>query len=232
MLPAATERPLSDLLNTADPGWPVVLDLIAAATNAVEVLPRERARSEQTLLRLQVTTRAPLGAIAYECGGLLIDHGWVRVLGGGHSRLPRDVASWNLGAGEDRNDRLPGALLVADDVLGGFFAINGDAFPGPPKNVHYFAPDTLAWEDLGRGYTEFLRFLMVADLDAFYEERRWPGWQDEVSQLNGDSVFSILPFLWVSGPPIAERSRRAVPVDELWGLQQEIRRKLVEEGSG
>ncbi len=227
-----TERPLSDLVNTGDPGWSVVLDMIETATNTVEVLPPDRARCEETLLRIQVTTRAPLGAIAYECGGLLVDHGWVRVLGGGHARLPRDLATWNLGPREAPNHRVPGAFLIGDDVLGGFFAINGNAFPGPVENVHYFAPDTLEWEDLGRGYTEFLNLLMLADLDEFYEDRRWPGWQDEVSRLDGGRGYSILPFLWAEGPPIAERDRRAIPLGELWDVQQQIRQQLFEQGPG
>lgn len=45
------------------------------AKNPVEVLPVNGADRESALLALQVTTRSPMGAIVYETGGLLIDHG-------------------------------------------------------------------------------------------------------------------------------------------------------------
>jgi hypothetical protein len=219
-------RPLNELINAAEPGWPAVVDLIASGKNDVEVLPGDRTRSEAALERIQVTTRSPMGAIVYESGGLLVDHGWIRMLGGGHDRLPRDLATWNYGTTWGEEQRLPGAFLVADDVLGGFFAINGGALPGGSGHVHYFAPDTLEWEDMERGYTDFLHFLTVADLDNFYEDRRWHGWQDDVSNLDGDRGVMVYPFLWAKGPPIVERQRRPVPVAELWALHRDFQRQL------
>ncbi len=37
---------------------------------------------------------------------------------------------------------MPSYLLVADDVSGGFFAINGGAFDGKAGNIFYYAPDS------------------------------------------------------------------------------------------
>ena len=82
-------RPLSELINTEDPAWPMVQELIANATNPVEVLPAHPVDREVALHAIQVTTRSTMGAIVYETGGLLIDHGWLRILGSGHDRLPR-----------------------------------------------------------------------------------------------------------------------------------------------
>ena len=65
------KRSLKELIHTEDPGWPVVQEWIAAARNSVEVLSAERARGEETLLYLQVTTRSPMGAISLETGGIL-----------------------------------------------------------------------------------------------------------------------------------------------------------------
>ena len=48
--------------------------------------------------------------------------------------------------------RMPSYLLVADDVLGGFFAINGSAFAGEAGNVFYYAPGSGEWEDCEMGY--------------------------------------------------------------------------------
>jgi hypothetical protein len=59
------------------------------------VLKVDRAAGERALVGLQVTSQSPLGAIALETGGLLVDHGWIRVLGGGSPRLPRAIHEWN-----------------------------------------------------------------------------------------------------------------------------------------
>ncbi len=213
-----TQRPLSDLINEVEHAWPGVLEMVQTAKNDVVVLPDEANRGDETLLRMQVTTRSPMGAIVHKSGGLLIDHGWIRLLGAGHPRLPRSLASWNFGDINEPRERMPGALLVADDVLGGFFALNGGALAGAPGNVHYLPPDTLKWEDLGRGYTAFLAFLLTGNLAKFYEGFRWPGWEAECSTLDGDRAYSIIPFLFTAGPPFEQRSRRPVPVEELWSL--------------
>jgi hypothetical protein len=91
----------------------------------VRELSVERRLGESALYALQVSSRSPMGAIALETGGLLIDHGWIRVLGGGSAELPRTIHEWNdLKPGQAAR-RVPGAILVADDVIGGLFAVNG-----------------------------------------------------------------------------------------------------------
>jgi hypothetical protein len=167
-----------------------------------------------------------MGAVVYETGGLLIDRGWLRMLGSGHPRLPRTLPGWNKGRTWIEGESAPPILVVADDVVGGSFAINGGALDGPTGYVHYFAPDRLAWETLECGYSDFLRWTLLGDVETFYEGMRWPGWRAEVSELPGDRVFSIYPFLWTKGPPIAERSRKAVPMAELFALQFDIQRQM------
>ena len=100
----------------------------------------------------------------------------------------------------------------------GFFAINGGGIGPEAGCVYYFATDTLEWESLGRGYTDFLQWLFAGDLAKFYEPYRWAGWQDEVRDVSGDEAFSIYPFLAEKGPSIEQRSRRAVPIEELYRL--------------
>lgn len=130
-------RALADLLH-ADDALPLLREWASAAPHPVEILaPDDGAR---TLLALQVTTRSPLGAVAYHTGGILVDRGWLRILGAGAPRLPRALDLWNAA------HPVPDGWLVADDAVGGFFAWRQ---PGP--TVHYLAPDTLGWEDLGLG---------------------------------------------------------------------------------
>lgn len=190
---------------------------ITKATNPVIVLEGDPEAGRRSLLALQVTSRSPMGALALETGGLLIDGGWIRVYGSGHARLPRALDTWNrLGADEMR--RCPETLLVGNDAVGGFFAVNGGGIAGPPGHVFYFSPGSLAWAEVADSYSAWLWSLFTGDLAAFYEKERWDGWREDVGKLAGDRGFSIYPPLWTAGPAIGERSRKDVPIEELWGL--------------
>lgn len=75
-----TRRPLEELLATDTPPWPLLRGWVAAAKNQVQVLPAGPDAGSD-LHALQVTARSTLGAVVHETGGLLVDHGWVRLLG-------------------------------------------------------------------------------------------------------------------------------------------------------
>jgi hypothetical protein len=209
---------LHDLINVAEPAWPLVSDWIRESLRTIQVLPADPQKCREALAATQVTTRSPLGAVIYETGGIFVDHRWVRLLGSGHKLMKRSVPSWNAEHLNATLARQPPFLLVADDVIGGFFAINGGAFGPNRGDIYYFAPDTLEWESLQRGYSDFLRWLFAGDLAMFYADQRWPGWENEVGQLTGDEAILVYPFLSTESTPIAERHRSRVPIGELYRL--------------
>jgi hypothetical protein len=213
-------RPVHELVDEKEPGWPLVQQWISEAVIALEVLPADRAVAEKALHGTQVTTRSPMGAIVYNSAGLLLDSGWLRILGaGGHPRFQRSLPEWNEG-------RTNGYYLVADDAVGGFFALNGGALGQDHGKVYYYAPDSLRWEPCDFTYSQFLVWAMSASLREFYESLRWDGWQAEVSQLTADQATSFFPFLFAEGPALKDRSREAVPVAEQYALQFDIQRQL------
>lgn len=211
-------RPLAELIDAAAPGLAVVREWMAQANNQVEELPGTRAAGERALHALQITSRSPMGALALETGGLLIDHGWLRVLGGGSERIPRALDTWNGILPGEQARRLEYAVLMADDAVGGFFALNGGGLDGPVKHVFYYAPDSLQWEEVAESYSDWLFWAMTGDLAKFYETLRWPGWQAEVAALRGDQAIHVYPPLFTAGEDLAHRSRRPVPLEELWRL--------------
>jgi hypothetical protein len=156
-------RPVHELVDDREPGWPLVQQWLSEAVIGVEVLPADRAAAEAALFATQVTTRSPMGAIVYNCAGLFLDSGWLRILGaGGHRRFQRSLPTWNEG-------RSNGYYLVADDAVGGFFALNGGALGQDRGNVYYYAPDSLRWEPCDFGYSQFLVWAMTASLGDFYD---------------------------------------------------------------
>jgi hypothetical protein len=226
-------RPLHELLEVDDPAWPKVQSWIVEAANSVEVLPPENVHRTQALLEAQVTTRSPMGAIVYHTGGLLIDKGWLRLLGSGHPRLPRSMSAWNRGRSTKPDGTSLGFWLIADDVVGGFFALDGGALGAGKGEVYYFAPDALRWESMsGMNYSQFLNWSLSLSLAKFYQSMRWDGWEDEVAALNGDQSLSIYPFLFTKeGKNIASCSRKACPVSEIFSLNVIELPKQLESGT-
>jgi hypothetical protein len=213
-------REVNELINKEEPGWELVSEWIDEATNKLEILPKDSLKADSSLYKAQVTTRSPMGAIIYETGGILIDDGWIRILGSGHEKLNRNVMDWNKGKSYNKlGERLP-FLLIADDVLGGFYAINAGGFD--KKNigkVFYFAPERLKWESMDMTYSQFIIFCLQGDLDGYYKGFRWTDWKKDVPNLDGNKGIHCFPFLWSKeGSDINTVSRKAVPIQELWDM--------------
>lgn len=211
-------RSLEDLINSSDSALPLIKTMLEETRLDHQLLPPSSANA-RVLSALQVTTRSTLGAMAYETGGLLIDHGWLRVLGSGHGHLSRNLADWNEG-------RVQGALLVADDAVGGFFAINGGGLGADVGAMYYWAPDTLQWEPLEVGYSDFLAWALSDQLAVFYQDLRWDGWQAEVQALSADQCFSFYPFLWTREGSVQHSHRAMIDVGECFATHLDLARTL------
>jgi hypothetical protein len=217
-------RTYAELLSD-DPAWPELQKAASSAGNRVEILaPVGDAERRVSLEDIQVTTRSTLGAIAHETGGILVDRGFLRHLGSGCPRLPRRLVGWN----DDLGVALSRFIIVADDVVGGVFAIDAGELGKVQGRVHYFAPDSLEWEDTELGHTDFVHWTFEGDLATFYESMRWPGWEHDIALLGGDQSLSIVPPMWTESErlTIAQRDRRPVPANELWRLQQDFAKAL------
>lgn len=192
------------------PAWLDVEGWLRAGMLPLEILPADLDRRDAVLKDVGVSLGSALGSIIHETGGLLVDYGWIRILGSGHVRLPRTARVE------------PPLVHVADDAVGGFFAL----LP-PEGSVGYLAPDTLEWEDLEMKYSAWLRWCLTDQVATFYQDYRAPDWQDRVRTLGPDQGFMIYPFPWAKeGGPIPERSWKPVPVSELYGMALEMRRQM------
>ena len=209
---------IEDLIDVDEPAIDLLNQWVRESELTCEILPPS-AQREEVLLNLQVTTHSTLGALAYNTGGVLIDDGWLRLLGSGHARIGRNLSEWNATRGE-------GYLLVGDDAVGGFFAINGGGLGPNVKLVYYWPPDSLDWECLDLGFTDFVHAFMTSRIGKFYEGLRWPSWRSDTKSLSGDRCFSFYPFLWTNeGSP--EASQRAnVSVIEAFDLKVDIVKQL------
>lgn len=197
--------------------WAEVSAAVAAAPYPVQVLPADPARAEGCLAALGITNRSWLGAVVANTGGLLVDHGWLRVLGGGHDGLP-DVVT--------EADPTANLVVVGYDVMGGQFAWL-PAQPSGKPTIHYFGPDDLAWQDMEQGYADWLYAVLAGSLTRFYDTLRWPGWEAEVGALAIDQGISAWPPPWAEeGSDLSTVSRKAVPLAELVSFYQDAARQM------
>lgn len=188
-------RVLSELLDQQDPALPLLLRWADdPAGNRARLLPPEDGIRTETLLRLQITTRSMLGAVAYETGGVAIAEGLVRLLGsaGGRSLIQAaDLAGCPLDGSQ------PDVIVVADDVLGGLFALNGGRFGAAGQGeVFHLAADDIVWTPLGVGYTDFVAWCLSGDLNQLYGPLADLDEYKALPRPPFDATYSFYPCLW------------------------------------
>jgi hypothetical protein len=222
---------LDELINKTDPAWPLVQKWLVTAKNKVEILEVDSANAKKALFDAQVSTYSTLGGVIYNTGGIMIDNGWLRILGSGSTKLNRTVPEWNKGKTIKAYGDKPAYLLVADDAAGGFFAINYGAFGKDLKNVYYLAPNSLKWEPLSLGYSEFVLFCFEGDLAEFYKGLRWSTWNQFIANLDGSKSYSFRPYLWSKeGTDIEKCTRKLVTTEELFKFNLTKQKELNPDG--
>ncbi|WP_194925962.1 DUF2625 domain-containing protein [Catenulispora pinisilvae] len=228
-------RELTELIEVEDPAWPDLQALFAACPIPLTVFAPDARESTRGLLQLQVTARSMLGGLTLHSGGLLVDDGWVRVFGGGSGEdgsLPSLARVNGFPATFDPAWQAQAGLVVAHDVLGGVFAVNGVdpaavGRPGQPGQMTYFAPDTLEWEALDIGHSAWLGWLLSERLEGFYSALRWEGWRAEVAAAGPAQGISVFPFLWSKqAEDVATTSRRTVPMAGVLGISADFANQI------
>ena len=157
----------------------------------------------------------------------MIDKGWIRILGSGSEKLNRGLGEWNKGKTFKNYGDQPTHFLIADDIIGGYFALNAGGIGRELGKVYYLPQDTLKWECLDIGYSEFLYWALTGDVHGFYELFRWKNWERDIQTANGNQVFSFVPFLWTEeGKDIENTCRSLVPVEENYHLTLDFQQQF------
>lgn len=220
-------RKVQELIDFNDSSWPGIKELAKSSKNKVEILTANEQEAGDALYKTQVSTRSTLGAIIYMSGGILIDDGWIRILGAGNKKLKRTLPDWNKGKTFDEFGEQSPFLLIADDAIGGFFMLNGGGLGNDLGGIYYFAPDSLEFEPLDLNYTQFINFCFNGNLEEFYKNYRWKSWKEDVSKLDCDKVFNFFPYLWSKeGKDIENSLKVEVPTEEQYSLNMDFRKQL------
>ena len=221
-------RDINELVEVAEPSWPWLVNDFAGSFTGHVVLDPDPERCRATLHQLQVTARSPLGAITLNTGGILAFDGWLRIYGGsggGPGGLPGMAEVNGFPETVQESWQPPAGLIIAHDVLGGVYVLNGMApeqhgRPGRPGGVVYFSPVTLTWHDLELGHSHWLGWLLDGGATSHYHDVLWPTWRGEVAELGLRDGITVYPFLWSqeAQEDMASTSRKAVPLGQILDL--------------
>lgn len=198
--------------------WENILEWQSQSKNQVRMIPADTTRAAFTLFRGNYELTSTLAAFVYHSGGMMVDNGWLRVLGSGSKDFNRGIFEWN----KDKYVWGPDSiayLMIADDVVGGFFALFmtphtelDDAF------VYYQGPNDRHWVSTGLDYDGFLQFCFFGEIKMFYNNYRWDGWKEEIHLINSNQTISCYPQYWREGARDTKLKRRVIPVQRLWEL--------------
>ncbi|MER5533525.1 DUF2625 family protein [Streptomyces mirabilis] len=225
-------RDLTELTDVEEPAWPLLSEAISNSRVSMDVLPVDPALARGSLLQLQASARSSLSSFVLNCGGVLLDSGWLRIYGSPDDDAPPGTPSFaEVNDFPERFDpawRPEGGLVIAHDVLGGVFVVNGPDpaqanRPGGPGEVLYFAPDSLRWDALGVGHADWLTWLLdEGGIEQFYDTLRWPGWRAETGPMPGSHGITFDPVLWTAANrrDLPAARRRAVHMSDLMDLHR------------
>lgn len=185
-----------------------ILESIKLSSKKVEILPVEETVLRQISNTFKIKEDSLFGNIVLNTGGLVIDN-WIRIYGAGQANFFQ------------RNVKFPyNNLLVAEDILGGIFALLDNG------NIKYFAPDTLTWEDNDLSYSEFIYWALHGDTDTYYQDYRWNMWQNDIENVDINNGVSFYPFPWAEEDSFEKRVRKEIPMEEIIQFQFDMASRL------
>lgn len=135
---------------------------------------------------------------------------YLRILGTGQN-LYENIFLFNLEAERAFGEK---NYIVAYDAFGGLFSTKG--------TIHYFAPDTLEWEDLDINYYEFVRWTLSEKLKDFYSAFLWDHSEELINNLKLGQGILIYPYLWAKECDINTAVKKLVPYKEILEMNAEF----------
>ena len=204
--------------------WQEINNMFISSNRELVLNSDELENGIKSLNALQITSKSALGSIVLNTSGIVIDN-WIRILGH-DSNINRGILSYNLIGENGIATKVDKMLIVADDVVGGLFALNFGKFPEGIGEVWYFAPDTLEWELLGMQYSEFIAWVAQGNINEFYSNMRWSTWKEDCKNVKFNEAILIYPFLWSNEIELEKADKKIVSAEELIKLNQEYYKKL------
>ena len=204
--------------------WQEIKNMFIKSNRKIDLNLDESKDGKKSLEILKITSESPLGSIILNTSGIVIDN-WIRIFGH-DTNTSKGVIGYNEIGENGVATKITKMLIVADDVVGGIFALNAGRFSEGIGEVWYFAPDTLAWESLGMQYSEFIAWIAQGNINEFYSTMRWSTWKEECKDIKFNESILIYPFLWSNEIQLEKADKKIVSSEELFKINQEYSKKF------
>lgn len=202
--------------------WNEVYDLIGESQKEISIFDGNESVGYAELEKMNLLSLSTLGVIIIYSSGICVDN-WIRILGQKTS-VHKGILFYNNYQKE--NVTMEKMMIVAQDVVGGIFAINMGKYQKGLKKIWYFAPDTLQWECMDMSYAEFVAWAIQGNTDEFYSSMRWNGWKEDCNKAGFDEMMLIYPFLWAKECNLETATKKVVSSDELIRMNSEYAQKF------
>lgn len=121
---------------------------------------------------LNLTSKSVLGVMLAKYSMVTTTEKRIRFFGG-DNKIRSSLAEIN-GLTGGKEEKVPGILVIADDICGGIFAINnGFVRNASVGNVVFLPYNALCFEDLGIGHADFVHWCMTCS----YNDWLMNGWK-------------------------------------------------------
>ena len=201
--------------------WSKIREMLCKSKYEMTIFEGTLENGEKECKKLNIPSDTVLASVVMNCNGIYIDN-WIRILGQGNEK--RNGVFYYNTLIDDRC--LDGMFIVANDVVGGIYAINISRFESEKSIIWYFAPDTLEWESLGMKYSDFVAWAAQGNINEFYESMRWDTWRSDCKKVELNTGYLIYPFLWAKECNKNTANKRIVLFDELMNLNFDYAKKL------
>ncbi len=201
--------------------WGKIKEISYKSNHEIIIFEGTLENGQKECKELNIPNDSVLASVVMNCNGIYVDN-WIRILGQGNE-MRNGVLYYNTLLDDSC---LEGMFIVANDVVGGIYAINISRFEIDKSKIWYFAPDTLEWESLGMKYSDFIAWTAQGNISEFYESMRWDSWKNDCKKVELNTGYLIYPFLWAKECDKNTASKKVVLFDELMKLNFDYSKKL------
>lgn len=201
--------------------WSEIKEILCKSKSEIIIFEGSIENGKNECEKLNIPNDSVLASVVVNCNGIYINH-WIRILGQGNEKQ-NGIMYYNTLINDSCLD---GMFIVANDVVGGIYAINLSRYDIEKNMIWYFAPDTLEWENLGMRYSDFIVWIVQNHVNQFYESMRWNNWRSDCRNLEFNKGYLIYPFLWAKECDIDNADKKIVLFDELMSLNFACMKKL------
>lgn len=197
--------------------WQEIERMFERSQNKVR-LKQSNNEDKNILEKLNVNEQSVLGQMLLNVSGVIIND-YLRIWGSSEPNillLNDSVKQFYTG----------NKLIVANDIWGGLFAISNGDFEGNVRDIWYFAPDLLKWENLKINYAEFISWACGSGLGEFYQSFLSQDIDSIACKINVNQAILIYPFLWAKECNLETADKKIVSLEELVAINADYQKKL------